>query len=77
MLNQLGKFVPNLAQLTVPICYILKADVNWQWSLVQAETFERVKQALTSPTALARFEPQRSTIVAADASGHGLGGVLM
>ena len=32
---------------------------------------------MTSPTALARYEPQRSTIIAADASGHGLGAVLM
>ena len=39
--------------------------------------FERVKQALTSPTALTRYEPQRSTIIAADASSHGLGAVLM
>ena len=31
----------------------------------------------TSPTALARYEPQRSMIIAADASGHGLGAVLM
>ena len=40
MVNQLGKFVPNLPQLTAPICYLLKADVNWQ-SPVQAEAFER------------------------------------
>ena len=75
--NQLDKFVSNLAQLTAPICYLLKADINWQWSHVQAEAFERVKQALTSPTALARYEPQRSTIIAADAFCHGLGAVLM
>ena len=30
-----------------------------------------------SPTALARYEPQRYTIVAADASGYGIGAVLM
>ena len=30
MVNQLRKFVLNLAQLTTPICYLLKADVNWQ-----------------------------------------------
>ena len=70
--NQLDKLVPNLAQLSAPMRYLLKADVQWQWGDAQAESFERVKQALTSPTALARFEPQRYTIVAADASGYGM-----
>ena len=60
-----GRFAFN--RIPFGICYLLKADVNWQWSPVQAEAFERVKQALTSPTALARYEPQRSTIIAADA----------
>ena len=43
----------------------------------QAESFERIKQALASPAALARYEPRRYTIVAADASGYGIGAVLM
>ena len=73
MANQLGKFVPNLAQLSAPMCYLLKADVHWQWGDAQAESFERIKQALTSPTALARYEPRRYTIVAADAPGYGIG----
>ena len=77
MANQLGKFVPNLAQLSAPMCYLLKADVHWQWGGAQAESFERVKQALTSPTALARYEPRRYTVVAADASGYGIGAVCM
>ena len=77
MANQLGKFVPNLAQLSAPMCYLPKADVHWQWGDAQAESFERVKQALTSPTTLARYEPRRYTIVAADASGYGIGAILM
>ena len=32
---------------------------------------------MTSPTALARYEPQRSSIIAANAFGRGLGAVLM
>ena len=38
-----------------PMCYLLKADVHWQWGDAQAESFERVKQAMTSPTAPARY----------------------
>ena len=77
MANQLGKCVPKLTQPSAPMCYLLKADDHWQWGDAQAESFERVKQALMSPTALARYEAQRYTIVAADASRYGIGAVLI
>ena len=32
MVNYLGKFLPNLAAVTAPLCQLLKKENDWQWS---------------------------------------------
>ena len=74
--NHLGKFIPHLPDLSDPLRQLLRKDSVWVWSEPQQKAIEQIKQALVSPTVLAHYNPNRPTIISADASNTGLGEVL-
>ena len=46
MVNYVGKFVPNLSEITSPQRVLLKNDVAWHWSERHASAFEEIKPFL-------------------------------
>ena len=77
MVNQLGKFLPNLTNLTQPLRQLLSKKSTWLWGPDQDRAFADVKAELAKPTVLALYDPSLPTKVCANASSHGLGAVLM
>ena len=77
MVNQLGKFTPNLAELTQPLRELLSKSNAWVWGPVQSKAFSQVKQELAKPATLALYDPEARTRISADASSYGLGAVLL
>ena len=77
MVNQLGKFSPNIAEFSQPLRELLSDKKAWLWTPVQDKAFVKLKQELTSPNILALYDPNADTIVSADASSHELGAVLL
>ena len=77
MVNQLGKFVPGLADINAPLWQLLRKDSAWYWDEAQQTAFQRVKEKLASPEILAHYNPNRQTVIAANASSKGLGAVLL
>ena len=76
MVNQSGKYIPNLAEFTHPLREPLSKKNAYVWGQPQQHAFIVVKEKLSSPPALAIFDPALETILSADASSYGLGVVL-
>lgn len=77
MVNQLGKFVPGLADINAPLWQLLCKDSAWYWNGAQQTAFQQGKEKLASPEILAHYNPNRPTVITTDASSTGLGVVLL
>ena len=77
MVNQLGKFSPNLAELTQPLRELLSKHNAWLWGPTQERAFTQVKEELSKSTTLTLYDPLAETKLSADASSYGLGAVLL
>ena len=57
MVNQSGKYIPRLAELTHWLRELLSKENAWVWGPPQQHTFNVIKEKLSSAPALAIFDP--------------------
>ena len=77
--NELGKFIPNLATVTEPIRVLLRKDTEFQWSHEQDKALQEIKSILTKDggQVLRFFDVQKPVTISRDASPTGLGRLLL
>jgi hypothetical protein len=71
------RFIPNFSKTSKPITKLLKKGNKYVWSEDCGETFQTSKKLLTTSPVLAQPNIAMSFDVYCDASGTGLGCVLM
>ena len=76
MVNHYGKFIHFLADLSAPLNNLLRKDTPWQWTEECQQSFEQIKEALTSTKVLAHYDSKLPVGLACDASAVGVGAVL-
>jgi hypothetical protein len=71
------RFIPNFSMIAKPIIDLLKKGNKYVWSEACDEAFKHLKKLLTTSPVLAQPNTTKLFDVYCDASGTGLGGVLM
>jgi len=77
LVTYLGKFIPNLGDLTQPLRTLIRTETKFIWTDEHEEKFEELKNHLQKLPTLAFFDINRRTRLIADASPVALGAVLL
>jgi hypothetical protein len=77
MINYLGKFIPNLSDITAPLRELLKQDNEWVWLEQHQKAVDQLKNLITSAPVLAFYDVSKPIKVSVDASQEGIGAVLI
>ena len=75
-MNYYTRFLSDLATKLVPLYQLLQKDKKWEWSNKQKQSFQEVKQLLSSPNFLVYFDDRKPIVLACDASPFGIGAAL-
>jgi len=74
--NYYRRFIDNYAKITLPLTWLLRQDVDWQWNKEQDDAFNTLKLAFTSMPVLQFPDLSKPFILECDASDFALGAVL-
>ena len=75
--NFLGKFIQGLSSLRSSLQSLIKKDVDYVWTANHTSAFNNIKQAICEETLLAYYDKDKPVFLEVDASGQGLGAVLL
>jgi len=75
--NYFSSFVPRYAARARALFDLLPAAAAWTWGGDQQAAFDDLKRALSSPPVLRPFNRDLAVTIQTDASGRGLGAVLL
>ena len=74
--HYIGKFIPNLAQISHPLRPLLRKSSKFIWTTEHENCFQEIKTRIANATANSHYNPHLETRVKCDASRSGLGVAL-
>ena len=75
--NYLSKFIPELSSLRNPLQGLIKKDSEYLWTGTHEQAFQKLKSAVCESTLLSYYDKSKPIFIEVDASGQGLGAVLL
>ena len=77
MCQYLSLYIPRLSDVTSTLRELNKKNVDFQWNATYDRAFRQAKLHVANAVTLKYFEPQAPIVIKCDASGVGVGGVLL
>ncbi|XP_055604370.1 uncharacterized protein K02A2.6-like [Uranotaenia lowii] len=77
LVTYVSRFIPNLATENHLLRGLIKSNTPFKWTNEHQSSFDRIKQLIGSAKNLGYFDPKDRTLLVTDASGVGLGAVLI
>ena len=77
MVTYLNVFCPLLSDIIHPLQQLLKTDMQFTWSAMHVQAFQKAKEAIATAPWLAFFDPSKPAIRQTDASDSALDAVLL
>ena len=75
--NFLGKFIQGLSSLRSSLQGLIKKDAEYVRTATHTNAFNTIKEAICQETLLAYYDKDKPVFIEVDASGQGLGAVLL
>ena len=77
MVQYLSKFLPLLSDVAKPLRDIIKKDVDFVWEQPQIDSFDKIKNLITSAPVLSFYDPKKPVSLQVDASSVGVGACML
>ena len=77
MATYCAKFIPSFSDVSEPLRELTKKDAQFQWLDKHQQSFNKIKELLTSAKVMTYFDPAKETELVTDASPSGLSAILM
>lgn len=77
MIAYVGRFVPNLSEVSSTLRNLTKKDSVWLWDANADKAFLDLKNLLINSPTLKYFDVNKPVVLSVDASQHGLGAVIL
>ncbi len=77
MINYMGKFIPNLSDISAPLCQLTHKDTVWCWLQQHLDVFNALKKCLTCPPVLSYYNVDKLVTLTCDSSQFGLGAACL
>lgn len=71
------RFIPQFASRATPLTLLLRKNNPWRWTINEERAFNDIKESLLRAPILAHFNMEFPSFLHTDASGTGLGAVLL
>lgn len=77
MINYLGKFIPNLSELSAPLRELTCKNTEWCWFKQHQDAFDDLKHKISSSPTLRYYDVNKPVTLTCDASQFGLGAACL
>lgn len=75
--NYYRKFIPNFAEISLPLTMLTRKKIKFEWTHIQQNAFEKLKKELISPRILRYPDFTKEFVIQVDSSTLACAGVLL